>query len=175
MRSPRGALLALAVGVASAADPGSPPPPPAGSAAAGRVLFIGARRFENGGAPCGACHGIGGEGLAFMASLGPELSTSLAPMDADALDGLLQALPFPTMAPVYDGRPLTPSERADLAAFLIPAARRGPPAGGWRFALSGGVVAVVLFLGLALAWRRRKAPTRARLLSRAAQTQGGSR
>ncbi|MGA8890256.1 MAG: hypothetical protein WB493_01720, partial [Anaeromyxobacteraceae bacterium] len=108
----------LATGSAGAEGP---------SAEAGRDLFTGARAFQAGGAPCGACHALGGEGLAFTASLGPELSSGLATMEPEALDGLLEALPFPTMVPIYDGHALTAAERADLVAFLIPAARQGPP------------------------------------------------
>jgi len=166
MRAVRVALLSLLVGVAGAAE---------SSAGAGRALFIGSRPFQNGGAPCGACHALGGEGVAFTASLGPELSTSLAVMEPDALDGLLDALPFPTMTPIYEGRALTPAERADLVAFLIPAAKQGPPRDAWRFEACGAFIAVLLFLGLALAWRRRKAPSRARLLARAQHSHGGSR
>ncbi len=147
----------------------------AGDASAGRALFTGVRPFSAGGAPCGACHGLGGEGVAFTASLGPELSTSLASMDPEALDGLLETLPFPTMTPIYDGHPLTVAERSDLVAFLIPAAGKGPPREGWHFEACGALVAVLLFAGLALAWRRRKAPSRDRLLSRAHAVSGGSR
>ena len=160
------ALLALTIGVAGAAEP---------SVAAGRDLFIGSRPFQNGGAPCGACHALGGEGLAFTASLGPELSASISGMEPEALDGLLEALPFPTMTPVYEGHALTAAERADLTAFLIQAATKGPPRNAWHFELYGLVGAGVLFLGLALAWRRRKPPSRARLLARAAHLHGGSR
>lgn len=145
------------------------------SATTGRDLFTGARPFQNGGAPCGACHGLGGEGVAFTASLGPELSTGLATMDPASLDGLLEALPFPSMTPIYEGRALTGEERADLVAYLIPAAGKGPPREAWRFEAFGAALAVLLFLGLALAWRRRKPPSRARLLARAARLQGGSR
>jgi mono/diheme cytochrome c family protein len=166
MRSGRIVVVVLLSGIASAAEP---------SSATGRDLFTGARPFQNGGAPCGACHGLGGEGLAFTASLGPELSSGLATMDPAALDGLLEALPFPSMTPVYEGRALTPTERADLVAYLIPAAAKGPPRDAWHYEACGLAVAFLLFLGLALAWRRRKAPSRARLLARAAHFQGGSR
>ena len=165
MRAGRVVVVWLLVGVAGAAEP---------SAQAGRDLFTGARPFQNGGAPCGACHGLGGEGVAFTASLGPELSSGLATMDPVALDGLLEALPFPSMTPVYEGRALTPAERADLVAYLIPAAGKGPPRDAWHFEAWGLAIAVLLFLGLAMAWRRRKAPSRARLLARAARFQGGS-
>jgi len=79
------------------------------------------------------------------------------------------------MTPVYEGHALTAAERADLTAFLIQAATKGPPRNAWHFELYGLVGAGVLFLGLALAWRRRKPPSRARLLARAAHLPGGSR
>lgn len=139
----------------------------AGDPSAGRDLFTGTRSFQAGGAPCGACHGLGGQGLAFTGSLGPELSASLAGMDAESLDGLLDALPFPTMVPVYEGRPLTPEERAHLTAFLIPAAQQGPPQGAWRLEALAVLVAAGLALVVALAARGRKPPSRARLLARA--------
>src|SRR5512146_3122471 len=84
----------------------------------GSALFTGARPFQNGGAPCGACHATGGMGAGSAASLGPDLSRSFEGMAPDAIDGLLQDLPFPTMTPIYTGHALTPAERADLAAFL---------------------------------------------------------
>jgi mono/diheme cytochrome c family protein len=159
-------VVALLLGVAGASEP---------SASAGRALFIGSRAFQAGGAPCGACHALGGEGLAFTASLGPELSASLAAMEPESLDGLLETLPFPTMTPIYEGHALTAQERADLVAFLIPAARKGPPRDAWHFEACGAFLALLLFLGLALAWRRRKPPSRARLLAHAAHLHGGSR
>lgn len=160
------ALSTLTICVAGAAEP---------SVATGRDLFIGSRPFQNGGAPCGACHALGGEGLAFTASLGPELSAGLSGMDPAALEGLLEALPFPTMMPIYEGHVLTPAERADLTTYLIQAATKGPPRNAWHFELYGLIGAVVLLLGLALAWRRRKPPSRARLLARAPNLHGGSR
>ena len=166
MRAVPLAVLLLLAGPVSAAGP---------SPEVGRALFIGARPLQNGGAPCGACHALGGEGIAFTASLGPDLSASLSTMEAEPLDGLLEALPFPTMVPVYEGRGITPAERADLVAFLLPAARKGAPRDAWHFEASGGFVAVLLFLGLAIAWRRRKPPSRARLLARAASPKGASR
>jgi hypothetical protein len=168
MRAVRVALLSLLVaGTAGAAEP---------SASAGRALFIGSRAFQGSGPPCGACHALGREGIAFTASLGPELASGLATMDPAALDGLLEALPFPSMAPVYEGRPLTPGERADLVAYLIPAAKQGPPRDAWHFEACGAFIALLLFLGLALNGRRRKARSRARLIDRAYPSHaGGSR
>ncbi len=175
------ALWALTSGIAAAqpADEPTAPPPAApalaaGSAQAGRELFIGARPLRNGGAPCGACHGLGGQGLAFTASFGPELSSGLTGLDPEAIDGLIESLPFPSMTPVYEGRALTPEERADLVAFLVEAVKQGPPAAGWSFEALGLAGAAIAFLALAVAWGRRKAPSRARLLARAHHSPGGS-
>ena len=48
----------------------------AGDPAIGRALFIGEPPLAAGGAPCGACHAVGGQGMAFAASFGPDLSQS---------------------------------------------------------------------------------------------------
>jgi mono/diheme cytochrome c family protein len=165
----RSVLWVVLAGIAGVAAAETQP-----SMDAGRALFIGARRLEKGGAPCGACHALGGEGLAFTASLGPELSGALADLDAPAVDGLLESLPFPTMTPIYDKRPLTPAERADLATFLVAAAKQGAPQDAWRFGAWGGAIAALFFIGLALASRRRKGSSRARLLARI-HLEGGSR
>jgi hypothetical protein len=116
---------------------------------------------------------MGGEGLALTASLGPVLSAGLGTMDPEMLDGLLETLPFPTMTPLYDGRPLAPDERADLGAYLARAAQ-GAPVGAWRFEALGAALAAGVFLGIAFASRRRKPSSRARLLARA-HFDGGSR
>jgi mono/diheme cytochrome c family protein len=170
MRAVRIGVVSLLLCLAGAAAGAGP------SAEVGRALFVGARAFQGGGAPCGACHAIGGQGLAFTATLGPELSTGLADMEPEALGGLLETLPFPTMAPVYDGHALTEAERADLVAFLLPAARQGKPTGGWHHEAWALALALLLFAGLALAARRRKPRSRARLIARAYPSHdGGSR
>jgi hypothetical protein len=150
-------------------DPAAAPPgsaSPAGDAMAGRALFIGARAFRNGASPCGACHAIGGESAPFAASLGPELSRSFDGLDADAVNGMLEDPPFPTMAPLYAGRPLTPDERADLTAFLLQASGKPAP-GGARVAAWATVLMAAVLAALVLAERRRPRPARAELIARA--------
>jgi mono/diheme cytochrome c family protein len=154
-------LLATSGAPARAADPPAPP----GDPLRGRALFIGAVRFEHGGSPCGACHAVGGQGRAFAAGLGPELSRSFDGLDAPAVDSLLQDLPFPSMTPVYADRPLTPPERADLAAFFGQVAG-APPPGALGVAGYAGALALVCMAGMAVVARRRKGPARAGLLDR---------
>lgn len=176
MRAGRWLWVAMAAGAAAsaaAAEPSSPAPP--GNPLVGRELFLGSRRFQAGGPPCGVCHGVGGEGLAFSASLGPELSTSVAGLDPESLQGMLESLPFPTMVPLYTDRALTPGERTDLGAFLAGAAKAGPPSQTWRFELWGAAVAVALLVVVYLAGRRRHVSVRESLLERSGRMQGGSR
>lgn len=158
------ALVALLVAGGAPARAADAPPPP-GDPLRGRALFIGAVRFQQGGSPCGACHAVGGQGRAFSAGMGPELSRSFEGMDPPTVDSLLQDLPFPSMAPVYAGHPLTPPERADLAAFFGQVAG-APPPGAAGVAGYAAAVALACVGGLALAARRRKSPTRAGLVDR---------
>jgi mono/diheme cytochrome c family protein len=139
---------------------------PAGDPMAGRALFIGARAFRNGGSPCGGCHAVGGASAPFAASLGPELCASFAGLDAAAVDGLLQDLPFATMTPIYAKHALAPAERADLAAFLLQASGKPAPGGG-LVALCAAIVAAAALAVLALARRRRTRSVRAELLAAA--------
>lgn len=169
-------LVAAVSSSGSAAAQGQEPAAaPAPDLAAGRALFIGARRLEGGGAPCGVCHAIGGQGSAFSASFGPDLSGSFIGLGPEAVDGMLQDPPFPSMVPVYAGHALTPAERASLTAFLLAAQGQAPAGGDGRFGAEAALVALALLAGLAWAGRRRTAPVRRQLLEKAGRPQGGTR
>jgi mono/diheme cytochrome c family protein len=149
--------LALAAALPAAADAPAPRPP---DARRGEALFVGSRPLFAGGAPCLACHGVAGHGLARAASFGPDLTAAHEQFGADGLDAMLEDIVFPSMAPVYRGHAVTPEERGDLVAFLAEAAG-GPPARlGARF--SGGVAAAMaLFLAAVVFVGRRGAVRRA--------------
>ncbi|ACG72938.1 conserved hypothetical protein [Anaeromyxobacter sp. K] len=152
---------------AAAPDAAAPEPTaPPGDPAIGRDLFIGARALRNGGAPCGACHAIGGEGSAFAASFGPGLRASFDGLDAAALDGLLSDPPFPSMVPVYAGHPLDPDERAHLSAFLLGAAGKPEPGAG-RAGWIAALIALACLAGIGLGARRIPGSARAELVARA--------
>lgn len=172
-RCPSALLALLATAAAAPARAEAPPP---GDPLRGRALFIGALRFENGGSPCGACHAVGGQGRAFAAGMGPELSRSFEGMDPPMVDSLLEDLPFPSMVPVYQGRPLTPAERSDLASFFAQVSGTPPP-GALGVAGYAAALALVAVAGMAAAGRRRKGSTRSRLIDRgpAAGRAGGAR
>ena len=166
-------LLVLATLFASAGalahDPG-----PLGSAAIGRALYVGAIPFEKGGAPCGACHAVGGQGPALNASFGPDLSKSPAALDGDILDGVLEDQPYKSMKPIYAGKKITPAERAHLAAFFLESAGKVPAKGGSSFLAEAALFAALL--GVLLAWgRRRVVPARDVLLKNARRIEGGLR
>jgi cytochrome c553 len=148
----------------------------AGDAAAGEALYVGSRPLANGGAPCLACHGLAGHGLAWNASFGPDLSHAPESYDAETLCGLLADVPFPSMAPLYHARPITESEQKDLTAFLL-ASRAPPPPGDARLtlALEAGLGALILLVVFLLLARRRRMPPVADALARARHAEGGSR
>ena len=113
----------------------------------GEALYVGERRFANGGAPCLACHGVAGHGLARAASFGPDLTETFAAYGAETLDGVLAEAPFPSMQPIYNTHALTASERADVVAFLGEAGGKVPPAVGMSFA--GAIAVAVCAFGVA--------------------------
>jgi len=90
-----------------------------GGVAAGDRLFLGQVGLENGGTACYACHSAGSHGNLGGPTLGPDLS-DLAQRygGTEAIAAALANPPSATMQPVFDGKPLTDQERADLAAYL---------------------------------------------------------
>lgn len=135
---------------APAARAGSPP-----DARRGEALYVGSVRLTAGGAPCLACHGIAGHGLARAASFGPDLSGAHAALGPDGLESMLAEVVYPSMQPVYAGRAVTPQERADLIAFLgeTEVGAQAPPLGmGFK---AGVAAAMAVFLAAVVALGRR--------------------
>jgi hypothetical protein len=135
----------------TAAEPAPQPLPPS-SALRGRELFVGTRRFANGGPACASCHRAAGISFPNGGTLGPDLSGIYDQFGPDALQTILQTLFFPTMAPIFGKRPLTAQEQSDLSAFFqqtsakpLPALLTGkivvPAVGGFLLllALAGGL------------------------------------
>jgi mono/diheme cytochrome c family protein len=173
------ALALVAVGALPSLARGQGAAPAAGDPAAGRALFVGERPFSAGGPPCGACHGVGGQGFGLGAAFGPDLTGAVDAFGGpEQVDALLETLPFPSMEPLYAGKALTPGERADLGAFLVATGGHAPASEQGAFALHAGLLGAALLVAVALGGRGRGASTRDRLVAaarrrRAPFTQGG--
>lgn len=146
----------------------------AGDPQAGAKLFTGIISFQKGGAPCLACHTVSGVATLGGGSLGPELTGIYGRLGQAGLASLLATLPFPTMRPIFQTRPLTQAEQGDLTALFRVAAGRQPVDAIPRIialALSGSV----LFLLLAgVIWRKRLKSVR-RAFVTAMTEKGGDR
>lgn len=138
---------------------------PAGDAARGSKLYTGELPFANGGAPCLGCHGITGFGLASGANYGPDLTTLFENFGDEGLVDILKGLPFPSMEPIYQTRPLTETEQADLRAFF--AGAKGAPVAKDGLLLIEMLSGVVLFIViLSLLGRERLRGVRRELVAR---------
>jgi mono/diheme cytochrome c family protein len=146
-------------------------PLPTGDPARGARLYTGEQVFAKGGAPCLACHGITGFGLAGGANYGPDLTGLFESFGDEGLVDMLKTLPFPSMEPIYATRPLTEAEQADLRAFFAQATGAPVARGGLLFAeaLSG----VVLILGVVLLFGRERLRGVRRSLVNRVHSQGG--
>jgi mono/diheme cytochrome c family protein len=124
--APLAFALAIVLGVPLMAQPRASVGSEPDSVAAGRALFLGTVRFQNGGPACSACHSVAG--LAFPAggTMGPELTTVYSKMGPEGLNSALETLFFPAMTPLFRYRPLTSNERQDLAALFESVDRQQP-------------------------------------------------
>ncbi|NJC88363.1 MAG: c-type cytochrome [Desulfuromonas sp.] len=135
-------------------------PPPettlmaAGDAARGARLYTGEQPFANGGAPCLACHGITGFGLAGGANYGPDLTSLFENFGDEGLTDILKNLPFPSMEPIYTARPLADTEQADLRAFFAKA--NGTPMANDGLLFGEAVSGVLIFFGVVLLFGRER-------------------
>jgi mono/diheme cytochrome c family protein len=147
--------------------------PPSGNSRTGEALFLGRIAFRNGGAPCVACHNVSGEAPLGGGTLGPDLTAVYTRFGEAGISSVLATLPFPTMKPIFDSRPLTPEEREDLKAFLRQSA--GHPPGTPRAAVgalaAGGWLALLLLAQAT--WRGRLRGVRKTLPTKVAGTEGG--
>lgn len=147
----------------------APAPAPRGDAERGKHLFTGAERLSDGGPACLSCHSVAGVGALGGGALGPDLTGAYKKYGgAQGLTSALTAMTFPTMAPIFTGKPLTVTERADLVAFLAaaPTKERAAGAAGKLIVLSVGLAVLIVLAALAF-WRRRLTGVRRPLVSSA--------
>lgn len=128
--------------------------PIAGDASRGHDLFLGSANFAEGGAACAACHTAGEVSNLGGWSLGPDLTNVLDTLGGEAgFSGWMSNPPAPTMSPLFEDKPLTEQELADVGAFLSDAPDQDQPSGIDRMVLLALVGLAALIGGMALAWR----------------------
>lgn len=140
---------------------------PTGDATRGKALFVGDKRFENGGPQCMSCHSIAGIGTLGGGSLGPDLTANGYTKYGDGLAAFLGAPPTVTMNAVWKNTPLTPQEQADLFAFMKNASvTQREPSALLQIALLS-VVGAAALIGLAqVYWGKRSKGVRKPMLER---------
>ncbi|MBI2862461.1 MAG: cytochrome c [Chloroflexi bacterium] len=140
---------------------------PSGNPTAGKDLFTGVTRFQDGGPPCMACHSISGIGALGGGALGPDLTQTYTKFGEAGLASILASPPFPTMSPIYSSHPLTPEEQANLKAFFQQAAvAERPTQAVWQLAILAVAGVVVLLVLASFIWRRRLLGVRRPLVRR---------
>lgn len=94
----------------------------------GSDLFHGRRSLSGGGPPCLTCHTVTGAAV-FGGGVGPDLTKVFERLGGRrALSAWLLAPQSRTMSAVWAGKPLTPEEISQLAAFLEDRAKNAPEA-----------------------------------------------
>jgi mono/diheme cytochrome c family protein len=121
--------------------------------AQGRALFTGEKRFANGGAPCAACHSLGGYGIEGGNLSIADLAKSYRKMGETGMKGALRTLKFPTMKRIYQDRPLTDEEIKALIVLCKDAGDRKERSAA-VFPLAGVGLFALLMIGLTLYKRR---------------------
>lgn len=161
--------LETSTGSASTTAPAPAPAPalPAGDPVAGRSMFTGVVRLQNGGPPCMACHSVAGIGALGGGALGPNLDPAFQKYGASGLASILASPPFPTMMPIFTPHPLTPTEQADILAFLQQAPATARPAPEVEQLAGLAIAGTVILLGIAqVTWRHRLRAVRRPMLQR---------
>ena len=143
-----------------------------GTPAAGERLFIGGISFRKNGPPCFSCHDISGIPFPGGGTLGPDLTGIYSKFGEREMNSILATLPFPTMAPVFNDRPLTLAEQKNLEAFFqkTPAQPRENMTGKIGLLAIGAFVILILLLGVI--WRNRLRTVRKALLASAEKAGG---
>lgn len=146
--------------------PAAPAPaiPTSGNAQRGRALFLGSQPLTNGGTACVSCHSSSDIGVLGGGSMGPDLTQVMTRYGEPGLATSLASLPFPTMAGIFNQRPLTPEEQADLYAYFAQTNTQQPKVltAGLFWGL-GTVGTMVLFLLMLGGWSKQRLSNSERL------------
>ncbi|HCY42545.1 MAG TPA: hypothetical protein DHV48_14510 [Prolixibacteraceae bacterium] len=127
---------------------------------AGKELFNGERRLENGGASCTSCHNATYNNSGKGGILAKDLTKAYSRLGGFAgIKGIIASAPFPSMLATYKNHPVTEIENAQIQLFLKSADEQNPAqpvvAKTW-FLHAAMVVGLVILLAITGLWFRRK-------------------
>lgn len=127
-----------------------------GDVAAGRALFTGAKRLQNGGPPCISCHSAGNElGALGGGSLGPNL-TKIWENNPFFIDvNFINDPGGPVMGPLWSRRPVTEEEVQHLQAFFASVAQQPAASSVGKFVIISIVCAVIMLIIFSILWSGR--------------------
>jgi cytochrome c2 len=117
----------------------------------GRLLFVGQKRFANGGPTCNACHNLKLDDTITGGTLAKDLTDSYSRLSGVGVKAMIASSPFPAMRQAFEGKPLTNDELFDLTAFLQYVGRERGSQGGRNYAASmffSGLGGAILLIGL---------------------------
>ncbi len=138
--------------------------PTGGDPQRGRAIFLGSQHLVNGGTPCISCHSTSDAGALGGGNLGPDLTQVMTRYGEPGLVSALGSLPFPTMAGIFNQRPLTPEEQADLFAYFAQTNTQPPQVlSAGLFWGIGALGSLLLFLMLLRGWPRQRQSNSERL------------
>jgi mono/diheme cytochrome c family protein len=126
----------------------------------GRLLFVGKKRFANGGPTCNTCHNLALDGAITGGTLAKDLTDSYTRLSGVGVKAMMASSPFPVMRQAFEGKPLTDDELFDLTAFLQYVGSESGSQSGRRYGanmffsgLGGAILLIGLFGGV---WYRAK-------------------
>lgn len=127
---------------------------------AGKELFNGERRFENGGASCTSCHNATYNNSGKGGILAKDLTKAYSRLGGfGGIKGIIASAPFPSMLATYKNHPVTEIENAQIQLFLKNTDEQNPVQPlvekTW-FLHAAMVVSLVILLAITGLWFRRK-------------------
>ena len=108
-------------------------------------------------------------------TLGPDLTQAFAKFGAAGLKSILGTLSFPTMKPLFDGRPLSLQEQDDVGAFLQNAGVQSLISRTMEVGLSALGGLLILVIAVWLLWQNRLGAVRRSLVEKGERSGGAER
>jgi cytochrome c551/c552 len=126
----------------------------------GKLLFMGKKRFENGGPSCIVCHNVTNDDVMVGGLLAKDLTNVFERLGDAGVSGIVSAPPFPAMANSYSNNPLTEIEVKQLTGFfkyVDEVSEAQEERSGFKLLAGGGILGLLIILALvSILWSNRK-------------------